>query len=110
MTMLRPKNAIVTFAITALILAGCEVLDGLGGQAPTVNLDKKAVEHVAGAAQDSGEYEVAAGVYEKYAASHPGDVAAQASFGEAPLQARRIDKAPHTFPSTPNPDPIRTTS
>jgi hypothetical protein len=48
-------------ALVALLLGGCEALDGLGG--PTAGkFDKKAVEHVAEAAQNSGEFGAAAGV------------------------------------------------
>src|SRR5712691_6788667 len=97
MSMRLPITPVAICALIALLLGGCEVLDGLGGQAPTVNLDKKAIEHVAGAAQDSGEYAAAAGVYEKYAAAHPGDAVAQAGFAEAALEAGDMDKASESF-------------
>jgi Flp pilus assembly protein TadD len=97
MTMLPPAKPLAILGLLALLLAGCEALDGLGGQPPSVNLDRNAVARVATAAQDSGEYATAAGVYEKYAAAHPGDAVAQAGFAEAALEAGDMDKASESF-------------
>src|SRR5258706_8940477 len=94
--MTMPLPTLTLVGLLALALAGCEALDALNG-APSVNLDKNAVAHLATAAQESGEYAAAAGVYEKYVAAHPGDVGAQVDFGDAALQAGEMDKASEIF-------------
>ena len=102
LSMPRPPSAkrLAILGVLALLLAGCEMLDALEGQPPSVNLDRNAVARVAAAAQDSGEYATAAGVYEKYVAAHPGDAVAQAGFAEAALEAGEMDRASGIFQKT----------
>ncbi len=97
MTMPPPAKPLAILGLLALLLAGCEALDGLGGQPPSVNLDRNAVARVATVARDSGEYAAAAGVYEKYAVAHPGDAVAQAGFAEAALEAGDMETASESF-------------
>jgi Flp pilus assembly protein TadD len=90
-------SRIVATLAGVLFLAGCAMLDGWTDQPPKVNLDKRAMQHIAEAAQNSGEYGAAAGVYEKVVEQHPHDVSVQASFGEAALAAGELNKAADVF-------------